>query len=405
MARNVKLERPERFSKPHVIPREKLLAAAKAACDKLKERVQRDGAEFPATCSVQFSYKKGVDVPGLGRNRNWESGMYTGCFWLAYELTGDEFFRDVAEKQHLPTYKERFDAKRGLDDHDVGFIYMPGCVSTYKLTGSEEAKAIALEAFDYYYNTSYSKEGKFIIRSHKSWRSGQAYGYRTMMDSLMNAPFLFWAAEVTGNEEYKRAAVDHVRTTEQYLIRQDGSSFHHYQFDPETSAPLHGVTLQGRSNDSCWSRGHSWGVYGFPIAYSYAGEPFMKEVHRDVTYFMLNHLPDDCIPYWDYDFVNGNEPRDSSAACIAACGLHEMCRFLTDDEPDKAIFESAGAQMLEAVIDNCTGDIGTKYDGLICHVTHAKPQGQGIDECAVYGDYFYLEALLRYLKPDWKKYW
>jgi unsaturated chondroitin disaccharide hydrolase len=82
-----------------------------------------------------------------------------------------------------------------------------------------------------------------------------------------------------------------------------------------------------------------------------------------------------------------------------------MCRHLPDDDPDKAIFQSAGAQMLEAVIDRCTGNIGTKYDGLICHVTHAKPQGQGVDECAVYGDYFYLEALLRYLKPDWKKYW
>ena len=82
-----------------------------------------------------------------------------------------------------------------------------------------------------------------------------------------------------------------------------------------------------------------------------------------------------------------------------------MCRMLPEDSTDKAIFESAAAQMLEAIIDNCTGDIGVDYEGLICHVTHAKPQGQGIDECAVYGDYFYLEALLRYIKPEWKKYW
>lgn len=405
MIRNTRIERPERFSTPHVIPKEKLLAAAKAACDKLKARVEQDGVDFPATCSVQYRYKTGASYPGLGQNRNWESGMYTGCFWLAYELTGDEFFKEVALDKHLPTYVERFEAMRGLDDHDVGFVYVPGCVSTYKMTGNELAKETALKVFDYYYNTSYSKEGKFIIRSHKSWRNGNVPGYRTMMDSLMNAPFLFWASEVTGNPEYKQSALDHVKTTADLLIRCDGSSYHHYQFDPVTSAPMHGVTLQGFSDESCWSRGHSWGVYGFPIAYSYTKEPFIKEVHRHVVHFMLNHLPEDCIPYWDYDFVGGEQPRDSSAACISACGLDEMCRHLPDDDPDKAIFQSAGAQMLEAVIDRCTGNIGTKYDGLICHVTHAKPQGQGVDECAVYGDYFYLEALLRYLKPDWKKYW
>ena len=405
MSRCVRLERPERFSKPHIIPKDKLEAAAKAACAKLKARVEKDGAGFPGTCSVQYSYNKGITVPGLGQNRNWESGMYTGCFWLAYELTGDEFFKNVALNEHLPTYAERFESKRGLDDHDVGFVYMPGCVSAYKLTGDESAKETALKTFDYYYNTSYSKDGKFIIRCHTSWRNGEIPGYRTMMDSLMNVPFFFWAAETTGNKEYYQAALDHVLTTEKYLIRCDGSSYHHYQFDPVTSEPLRGVTLQGFSNESCWSRGHAWGVYGFPIAYSYTKEPIIKEVHRAVTYFMLNHLPDDCIPYWDYNFVCGAQPRDSSAACINACGLHEMCRFLDDDDKDKAIFESAGAQMLEAVIDNCTGNIGTNYDGLICHVTHAKPQGQGVDECAIYGDYFYLEALLRYLKPDWKKYW
>ena len=85
--------------------------------------------------------------------------------------------------------------------------------------------------------------------------------------------------------------------------------------------------------------------------------------------------------------------------------MHEMCKFLSDTDEQKAVFESAGAQMLESVIDNYTGDIGVEYDGLIHHVTHALPQGQGIDECAVYGDYFYLEALTRYLKPDWKRYW
>ena len=390
----ITLERPQRFSTPHVIDRAKLEAAAKAACDKLKARVEKEGMGFPGTYSKNFKYDQGP-------NSHWEAGMYTGCFWLAYQITGDEFFKNVAF-EHLKTYYTRWENKVGLDDHDVGFVYQTGCVPAYKLFGDEGAKKLALEVFDYYYNTSYSHKGKFIIRAHK-WPALE--GYRTMMDSLMNAPFFCWASEVTGNSEYINSAMDHVKTTVDYLIREDGSSFHHYQFDPATGAPMYGVTWQGYADDSCWSRGHAWGVYGFPIAYSYRKEPFIKEAHKNVVYFMLNHLPDDCVPYWDYDFVDGDEPRDSSAGACSACGLLEMAGMLDDTDPDKAIFESAAAQLLEAIIDNCTGDIGVDYDGLICHVTHAKPQGFGIDECAIYGDYFYLEALARYLVPGFKKHW
>ena len=221
----------------------------------------------------------------------------------------------------------------------------------------------------------------------------------------MNAPFLFWAGQETGKEEYTAAALSQNKLTAEYLIREDGSSFHHYQFDVDTHAPKYGLTFQGHANDSCWARGHAWGVYGFPIAYSYTKEAFLIDIQRDVTYFMLNHLPEDLVHYWDYYFVSGDQPRDSSAGAISICGMLEMARMLPDDAPEKAIYESAAAQMMEALIDHCAGDQGFDYDGLICHVTGALPQGRNIDGCAVYGDYFYLEALLRMMKPDWTKYW
>ena len=82
-----------------------------------------------------------------------------------------------------------------------------------------------------------------------------------------------------------------------------------------------------------------------------------------------------------------------------------MCKYMDENSKEKSIYQNAASQMLDAVIDKCTLDDNIEYDGLINHVTHALPQKQGIDECAVYGDYFYLEALLRYLKPEWKMYW
>lgn len=142
------------------------------------------------------------------------------------------------------------------------------------------------------------------------------------------------------------------------------------------------------------------------MAYDYTKEERFKELQKNVTAYMLSRLPKDNIPYWDYIFTEGSDqPRDSSAAVISACGMLKMCQNLPDDSPQKAEYQRIASGLVEAVIDNCTGNIGVDYDGLICHVTHALPQRQGIDECAVYGDYFYLEALMRLQNPDWKGYW
>ena len=395
MVRNITLERPERFLKTYVIPQEKIDNAIKKALEKLERNIPKWTDSFAGTYSVGFKYPQ-------GSNNNWECGMQTGVYWLAYELSGNPKFLEVAKKQ-TETYRERFEKRVGVDDHDVGFVYSPSCVAGYKITGDENYKQIALEVCDYYYNTSYSQKGGFILRA---WNWTGDTGCRTMMDTMMNAPFLFWCGEQTGKKEYTEAAISQGKITDQCLIREDGSSFHHYQFDVETHKPLHGITWQGYSDESCWSRGHSWAVYGFPIAYSYCKEEFIVDVHKDITYYMLNQLPEDLIPQWDFIFTEkDDQPRDSSAGAVFVCGMHEMCKYLPDDAPQKAIFESAAAQMLEAIIDKCTGDIGQEYDGLICHVTHALPQGEGIDECAIYGDYFYLEALMRYKNPNWNRYW
>jgi unsaturated chondroitin disaccharide hydrolase len=226
-----------------------------------------------------------------------------------------------------------------------------------------------------------------------------------MMDSLMNASFLFWGSEATGNPEYAKAALDHVKTTNKLLMRADGSSFHHYQFDPKTEEPIGGETLQGYSKDSTWSRGQAWGAYGFPIAYSYTKEPFLVDLSKNVFNYTLNHLPSDLVPNWDYDFVGPLNARDSSAGVITSCGMKELCSLLPDTDSDKPIYESAAAKLLEAVIDNCTGNPGVPYDGLIYGVTHCFTLDKLHDECAVYGDFFYLEALARQLIPDFKKYW
>ena len=386
---------PERFKTTYTIDREKLENAAEIACAKLKAYGESTNLSFVDVSSKNFKYIS-------TSNKNWICGMYTGSYLMAYQLTGDTWFAN-AVNQHVESFIQREAKKVGMDDHDVGFVFMPSCVGAYKVLGNESARDAALRAVEYYYDTSYSKEGKFIIRAHKNWSNGS--GCRTMIDSMMNSTLFFWADTETDISDYYNAGRDHTYTTIDLIIRNDGSTYHHYQFDPLTAKPVGGVTWQGYSNESCWSRGHSWGIYGFSIAYSYVKTKEIADAQRDVTYYMLNHLPSDLIPYWDYTFTSGDQPRDASAAAIAICGMLDMASYLPENSAQRLVYESAAAQMMEALIDNCTGDIGVEYDGLIHSVTHALPQNRGIEECAPYADYFYLEALARFLKHDFIRPW
>ena len=399
---NVKLKKTKLFLENHAIDKEKIASAINSAIAKLEARLADYAEKFPENISPDGNAAKYC----LGENNSWVSGMHTGTLILAYKLSGRQEFLDAA-LNHLPSYKKRLDEKFNLQDHDVGFVFSPSCIALYKLTGNEEAKQIALDAAKYYYDTGYSKEGGFIMLSGKEARGGNpGVGYRTMMDTLMNISLLFWAGEMTGDRRYTEAAESQVATTEKYLIREDGSSFHHYQFDMETHKPIRGLTFQGNRDESTWTRGHAWGVIGFPMAYSHMNDEMLLELSKDVTYFMLNSLPDDLIPYWDFDFTTGScEPRDTSAGLIFACGMMEAMKYIDPSSEQYSVYKNASSMMLEAVIDKYTGCAGKEYDGLVWGVTGAKKFNIGIEDCAVYADYFYLEALLRYTTSNWEMLW
>ena len=382
----------EKYIHPVEINEPDLDCAITNATDKLLIDAERLSAGFTLPETIDYRYQ-------LSPNDQWTSGMNTGVYWLAYELTGNKKFKEYAEKQ-LKTYKQRLDDKVGLLCHDVGFVYTPSCVADYKITGNDKSRSLALNAAELLMS-GYDEKGKIIKRGFTDYPGA----YRILVDTMMNIPLLLWAGKETSDEEYTQKAVAHYKSTEKYLVRKDGSTFHHFQFNPQTMEPENGLTLQGYSDLSCWSRGHSWLIYGYPIAYSYTHDKSIFDVHKKVTYYFLSNLPKDDVPYWDLIFgKESTQPRDSSAAAVAVCGLLEMDKYLNDDSFDKKIFKNAADHMMKSLIQNYSNS-DTSKDGLLMHVTHAFPQNRGIDESAIYGDYFYLEALLRYKNPDWQMYW
>ena len=198
----------------------------------------------------------------------------------------------------------------------------------------------------------------------------------------------------------------HFNSTVEVCCRADASTYHTYYFDPKTGEPLEGKTHQGAFDDSAWARGQSWGIYGPMLTYKYKHDQKSIDTFKATTAYFLNQLPEDYVAYWDLWFTEGDvEPRDSSAASCAICGMLEAYKYMDDSDPYKQIFYNAAKRIMNSLIDNyLTKDI-PESDGLLKCATYYKAGNLGIHELNTWGDYFYMEALMRFLKPDWELYW
>lgn len=375
--------------------------AAKNALSRAVEIIRADLPEFtdkfPSSNSVNGFYRPTENV-------EWTTGFWTGSLWLAYEHTHDTIFKQAAEKQ-VDSFYHRIQQKIDVNHHDMGFLFSLSCVAAYKLTGNEKAREAALMAADHL-ALRYREKGKFL----QAWGNiGEASEYRMIIDCLLNLPLLYWASETTGNGRYAEMAQNHIRTAMQCILREDNSTYHTYFIDPETGKPSHGVTHQGNRNQSAWARGQAWGIYGTALSFHYLRDEAYLDTFFRVTDFFLRHLPQDLIPYWDFDFDTGSsEPRDSSAAAIAVCGILEMVNYL--DKPRAQHYREAALRMLCALIEHCGNTDLRQSNGILLHGTYARDskentcKNRGVDECNTWGDYFYLEALTR-VCSDWEMYW
>ncbi|MDF2651117.1 MAG: glycosyl hydrolase family 88 [Paenibacillus sp.] len=348
---------------------------------------------FPSPSSTNNIYEPWGNI-------EWTPGFWTGMLWLAYEITGETKYRHTAEGQ-LESYKMRLKEKEHTATHDLGFLYTLSCVSAYKLTGNVEAKQTAIQAADLLLERYFEKAG--IIQAWGDLDNPNQRG-RMIVDCCMNLPLLYWASEMTGERKYTRAAETHVKQAAAHLIREDASSYHTFYMDVDTGEPKYGKTSQGYSDDSCWSRGQAWALYGFPLSYAYTGNAALLDIGQKVTNYYLNRLPDDYVCYWDLTFTEGEEEKDSSAAAIAVCGMLELTKHLPLLDNNKRIYENASLLILKSLTDRYTAKKDPSSNGILLHAVYGKPLGNGIDECCIWGDYYYFEALVRVMK-DWKPYW
>lgn len=358
---------------------------------------------FPDDTTVNGVYppRNGYGKWPEGSNIGWTTGFVPGMYWLAWELSGNDDFHRAGETM-LASFVTRIDQRIDVDTHDLGFLYTLSSIAPWRLTGNPEARRAALAAADYLMTRFLEPAG--IVQAWGDLTDPNQRG-RTIIDSLMNMPLLYWASEMTGDPRYAAAAIRHTAQLRDNIFRPNNSTFHTFYWDLDTGSPLRGITAQGFADNSCWARGQAWGILGFALNHRHTGdETFLAAALRCADYF-LARLPSDGVPYWDLDFGDDSgEERDSSAGAIAVCGLLEVSHWLPAGER-KQQYERAAQTILHSLISAYTPGPDQPSNALLLHGVYSKPENKGVNEGNLWGDYFYLEALMRHVNPNWTLYW
>lgn len=319
----------------------------------------------------------------------WTNGFWPGILWQMYHADGDERYRRAAEE--VETKLDRaFDIYTGLH-HDVGFMWLHCAVADYRLTGNERSRARGLHAA-HLLAGRYNPRGRFL----RSWNRDRA-GW-VIVDSMMNIPLLYWAREVLGDPRFEYVAMDHADTVMKYTVRGDGSCNHIIVLDPASGELLETPGGQGYGSGSSWSRGQAWAIYGFALSYLHTGKmEYLDTAKRAAHYFLAEVNRTGNVALVDFRAPKTPVYWDSTAGACAACGLLEIAAHVPESQ--KCLYIDGALGILKAtderfcdwdpgkdsIVQMGSGSYGTEHDR---HVP------------IIYGDYFFIEAVLRLLGKD-----
>ena len=325
---------------------------------------------------------KGLGEWKLTDRSAWTSGFFPGCLWLANKLKPDT----TLLKNALLFTQGLEEEKNTTSHHDVGFMILNSYGHAYNQLKDEKYKEVIL-------HTANSLATRFNpnVGCIQSW-GGE---YQVIMDNMMNLEILFWAAKNGGSSELYDIAVSHADKTIQNHIRPDGGSYHVVHYNPETGDIIKKRTEQGYADESTWARGQAWGIYGFTMMYRETKDDKYLSTAIKLADYFINHLPKDFIPYWDFNLPEDSDRkfRDASAATIALSAFLELRNYVSDSSKYDIVIDGIYNSLLKDYIS-----INTKSSGIINHCAYNANKENPFDSDAStsWGDYYFLEALVRY---------
>ena len=318
----------------------------------------------------------------------WTSGFFPGVLWQLYEEYADSQLLEYA--RHFTDIVEP--AKDIRSTHDVGFMIHCSAGHAYRITGTPHYLDVIMTASESLISRYEDSLG--VIRS---WDWNSKWKYPVIIDNMMNLEMLCFASHVSGDSRYIDIAGKHADTTIKNHFRDDYSTWHVVSYDPETGVPHVRNTHQGYSDESSWSRGQAWGLYGYVMMYRETGNPDYLDQARKIASFLVNHpnMPEDMVPYWDFDAPDiPDDVRDASAAAIMASALLELS-VLDKSKHSRKWYKTAVKQLCSLSSEEYQAAPGTNGGFILMHGTGHKPGNSEIDVPLSYADYYYIEALIR----------
>ena len=342
-----------------------------------------------------------------GKLNGWTSGFFPGCLWLVYEYSGNEKFRGMAERQTA-----KLDSIVSMKTHhDIGFQVNSSFGNGYRLTGQPaylETMRAGAEKLCTRFNP--------VVGCTRSWDPGKRWNYPVIIDNMMNLELLMAVSRLTGDDSFAQIARTHANTTMKNHFREDYSTWHVVAYDEETGEVVKKQTSQGFCDDSAWSRGQAWGLYGYTMMFRESGDSTYLAQARNIAAFIIPLLPADGVPEWDFNAPGTAHPygmdakgapkkdvfkwqegdpvlRDSSAGAIIASALIELSTY---GDPDGLYLKTAEKILRTLASPEYLAEEGENGNFLIKHGVTNLHNWSGVDIPLTYGDYYFLEALLRY---------
>lgn len=332
----------------------------------------------------------------LAYKADWTSGFFPGSLWYLYEYTKDSLWKNEAIK-----FTEALDSAQFIKwNHDVGFMIQNSFGNGYRLTGNEKYKQAVIDAAKSL-STRYRPVAK-IIQSWDTdapWIHGKGLDMPVIIDNMMNLNLLYKGSEYTSDTSFAHIANMHALTTIKNQYRKDYSCYHIVDYDHITGKVRNKVNFQGYSDASSWARGQAWGLYGYTEIYKETGNKIFLEQAKHIANYMMNSdkIPEDKIPYWDYDVEDKSiTPRDASAAAITASALLELQTF--DSENNEKYLVYAEAIIRELSSDNYLAKKGENGGFILKHSVGNFHENNETDTPLNYADYYFLEAMNRWNK-------
>jgi len=331
---------------------------------------------------------------GMVGPRDWCCGFFPGELWQMYEYTHDPYWREEA----LSATWLIEDVKYHRGSHDLGFVCNNSFGRGYEDTGEQSLRDVLL-------HTTRTLCTRFnpTVGCIRSWdHNADKWNYPVIVDNMMNLEMLFHATQLTGDSTYWKIAVSHADVTLRNHFRPDASSYHVVDYDPADGSVRIRQTHQGYSDDSYWSRGQGWGLYGYTMCYRFTRDPrYLQQAQRIAQFWLsLANMPSDGVPYWDMKeptiaHATADDPavpRDASAASLIASALYELATYLPE-------YHDAYRRFADHILDSLDASYraraGQDYGFLLLHSVGHKPANSEVDVPLSYADYYYLEATMR----------